>query len=167
MTFSQARGATLALLFVIAFGGVAHAQTTPSDDPARLAAARDVVNTIGGISEVRRSLKPFQEALIQKLSGEMPAQAAEIATFLQKEMALESTRVVALLTTLQTANEAFYAENFTVEELQAIVVFLKSSAGQKFQGLSPNLAAIIGSQLGAFQEKLIKDVKALAEGKAP
>ncbi len=138
---------------------VANAQSDAKQDPARIAAAKELLDAMGGASQLQASITQLREALSKDMGEREPTKAKEFAAFLDKEASPESARVKTLMSGIDEAATAFYAERFTAEEMKAIAEFLKSVAGRKFQELTPQLAALVGPRLMAFQKQLIADLQ--------
>ncbi len=128
-------------------------------DPARVAAAAELIAAMGGAGQVQASIGQLREALAKDMGERAPEKAKEFADYLGKEAGAESARVKALLAGIEEQATAFYAERFTAEELKAVAAFQGSAAGRKFQELTPQLAAIVGPRLMEFQKKLIEDLQ--------
>lgn len=141
-------------------------------DPARVAAAKELVTAMRGAEQVQASIGQLRDALAKDMGAREPTKAKDFADYLAKEAGAESDRVKTLVAGIDEQATAFYADRFTVEELKAVAAFQASDAGRKFQELTPQLAAVVGPRLMEFQKKLIDDLQVATQqpqwpGKAP
>lgn len=152
------RQCALILLVLIAFAVPALAdEAKPAADPARIAAARDLMQVTG----VTRQLEGMMDAMKQgfaKGAANAPdttksKQATEeFNTFLDKFMSYRE----AMLNDFAE----LYAENFTAEEMKTVADFYRSGTGAKFIAMTPALmqrGAAIGMK---YSQKILEEAKA-------
>lgn len=150
----------VAAALCLGLSGIASAaETEAKADPARAAAAKELIEAMGGASQVLASVGQLRDALSKDMGEREPTKAKAFSEFLQKEASPESARVKALIAGIGEAAISFYAGRFSAEEMAAIAEFQKSAAGRKFQELTPQLAAVVGPRLMAFQKQLIEDLQ--------
>lgn len=156
----KTRALSLAASLVLAAmtAGAALAQMAPPD-PARLAAAKDLVAAMGGEDQARASVTAFVDAINADLRQKLPQKAPALEAYLKTEAALDGVRVKDLLAGFQELAVNFYAERFTVDEMQAIAVFHKSAAGRKFQETTPRLMTLLAGRMQDFQGTLMRDLQ--------
>ena len=149
------------------------AQDAAKADPARIAAAKELLNAMGGVDQARASVQQFVDALIADIAQRDAKLAKPAEYFLRSETAPEKSRVKDYLADIETTASEFYASRFTAEEMKAIVAFQTSEAGRKFQKLTPELLGTLVPRMTKFQEALIRDMQkgttagASTEEKAP
>lgn len=148
--------AALLLLTLPAAGAFAQAA---APDPARLAAAQELVASMGGDDQARASVTAFVDAINADLRQKVPQKAPALEAFLKGELAADKPRLKELLADLQNLAVTFYAERFTVDELKAIAAFQKSAAGRKFQETTPRLMTLLAARMQDFQGSLMRDLQ--------
>lgn len=129
------------------------------DDPARLAAARELVTTMGGPAQAQASIQQFVTALLAEITQHDEKLAKPAEVFMQLETRPDSPRFKQFVAEMDGTAAKFYAERFTTEELKAIVAFQTSEAGRKFLKLTPDLVALVGPRMTEFQEGLLRDMQ--------
>lgn len=136
-------------------------------DPARLAAAKELLNAMGGLDQAKSSIPQFVEALAADIQQRDDKIAAPAAYFLRSETEPGKPRVKSFIAEVEATATKFYAQNFTVDEMKVITAFHTSAAGKKFQGETPKLVALMSPIMGRFQQSLIEDMqKGLSGGVA-
>lgn len=154
---------TLALVTLVAMGS-AHAQKAPAAiDPARLAAAKELLEAQGGTAQARKAFDQMATALVDQMRRVNPAEAEGLKKFMATNYASDSAKVTAYFSEVLEASTQFYAERCTVEELKAMTQFMKTPTGQKFVLLAPELGAAIAPSLIKFQQQVMVDVQGAAQ----
>jgi hypothetical protein len=162
-------------------------------DPARLAAARDVVDEVLPPAKrqemfgqlVNAMMKNMTDGLVRgagldEVFKEQPKAGAIFATFVarQRDLSLDDLRLHT--PELITAYADAYARNFTVDELGELKAWLGSSIGQKYIGFAFAIAGdpeIAAWQKGVMEraqkrvpgevEKLMNDLKSVSQQDSP
>lgn len=151
-----------AVLLWLAMFSPAMAQQKAPDaepDPQRLAAAREIFNAQGGIDQARKSLEQTSRAIIEEARQSNPDIADGLARFLDKYFDPESPKIKKLFEEVIDSSARFYANRFTVEEMQALSGFLKSPIGQKFVAAAPDASAALAPKLLEFQRRLMIELQ--------
>jgi hypothetical protein len=151
-----------ALSVVCTSAAAVHAQTPPSPDPARLAAAEELIQIQGGIEQARKGLTQMTAAMVAEVRRTSPAEADGLEAFMKTYVSADSPKVTAFFEDVKKASVEFYAERCTLEELRAMSEFLKTPQGRKFIELAPEATTIIAPRFVRFQQSLIADVRAAA-----
>lgn len=161
MRIANSKGLAAAVAFAaIGLAGLTHATAEEAKpDPARIAAAKELVATMGGADQARASIKQFVMALTAEIAQRDEKLAKPAEMFMQLETQPDKPRVKQFIADMEDAASKFYAERFTADELKAIVAFQTSEAGKKFQKLTPEIVAVIGPRMTAFQEGLLRDMQ--------
>jgi len=132
-------GVALALL-----AGAATAEDTATVDPARIAAAKELMQATGMTKQMDEMVTVMGEgfrkgarssgntAAADKLSDEFESHMQKLMSY--REAMIDEFAVI-------------YAERFTAEELKAVTDFYRSPTGQKFIQASPELMQA-GAQIG-------------------
>ena len=149
-----------ALLCAIAFAGGAQAEETPAPrDPARLAAARDLLE-VTGISKqldgIVEAMKSGFERGAKSQGGAGSEASAEFNEIMQRLLGYKQDMITDFAT--------LYAETFTEEEMKAVADFYRAGAGAKFISLTPELmqkGAAIGMKYSDKIVKATEDLRAL------
>ena len=152
------RRAGLTIAFVLAVAVPALAQKAPVD-PARLAAARDLLEATGVSKQMDGMMaamsQGFERGATQGGGAGAGKATKEFNSFLDKFAAYRQPMLddFAML----------YAERFTADELKSIADFYRSGPGARFIAAMPELMQA-GSKIGmTYAEKVIADLK--KEGK--
>ncbi|MEZ5856300.1 MAG: DUF2059 domain-containing protein [Hyphomicrobiaceae bacterium] len=91
--------------------------------------------------------------------------AEPLERFLNKYFDPENPKIKKLFSDVLDASAKFYAERFTVEELNALATFLKSPTGQKFVKAAPEASAAAAPPILEFQRRLMFELQyAFARG---
>ncbi len=143
---------------MVVAAGLAFAQTAPPD-PARVAAAKELVSAMGGEQQAQASVTAFIDAINADLRQKLPQKAPALEAWLKTEAAPGSARVKDLLAGFQELAVNFYAERFSADELQAITAFHKSAAGRKFQETTPRLMTLLAGRMQDFQGTLMRELQ--------
>ncbi len=139
--------AVLAITIAL-FSNLSFAQEmTPTVDPGRIAAARDLMDVIGVTKQMDLSMETMKSAVLQGAKAATNAQKEQFAAEFDKSAA----NLKAYREDMITDFAVLYAETFTAEEMKAVADFYRSGAGAKFIELSPELmqkGAAIGMRYG-------------------
>ncbi len=131
---------TLALLALLALPGAAvQAQAAP--DPARLTAARRVLDASGSV-----------DVMLTAIRANLPAQRAANPSLPDEFWSRFEARLTQDAPQLVDSIAVVYARNFTERELNDLVAFYHSPTGRRFRELQPTLvteSAGIGQRWGA------------------
>ncbi len=168
MRITNSKGLAAAVAFVaIGLAGLPIASAEDAKpDPARIAAAKELVATMGGGEQAQASIKQFVMALTAEIAQHDQKLAKPAEMFMQLETQPDKPRVKQFIADMEDAASKFYAERFSADELKTIVAFQNSEAGKKFQKLTPELVGFIAPRMTAFQEGLIRDMQKGIEGGA-
>ncbi len=150
--------ATVAWLALVATA--ATAQQPPAGDPAKLAAARELLMAQGGIEQARKGLTQMTDAIVEQVRRVNPSEADGLAQFMKTYVEPSSPRVTTFFEGVLEDSIAFYAERCSLEEIKAMTAFLATPAGRKFTALAPEAASSIAPRFVAFQQAMLKDVQA-------
>lgn len=151
-----------ALLVALSLPGMA--QKAPATvDPARMAAAKELMEAQGGVAQAKKSLEQMTTAMVEQVRRSSPGEAEGLKQFMQTNYAPDNPKVSSYFKDVLEVSAQFYAERCTVEELKAMAVFMKTPVGQKFVLLAPDLAAAMAPTLIKFQQGVIADVQAAAQ----
>ena len=156
---AAALGVGIALAIPQAFAQEPATAAAAKVDPARIAAAKDLLQAMGGGDQARASIGQFVEALILEIRQKDESVAAPASLFLRSETQPDRPRVKTYLADVEEAAATFYAERFTVEELKAVADFQRSAAGRKFQAETPQLMSVMIPRITKFQQGLIEDMQ--------
>jgi len=106
------------------------APATAIEADARLAAATDLIDAMGGRDAVMFQISRVVPVQMQELQAQFPNMSAEMRGIIERSMREEMARGVnRLLTQMAGA----WAERFTARELREIAAFHRSPAGQKLR----------------------------------
>jgi hypothetical protein len=134
-----------------------YAQPTP--DPARLVAARELVDAMGGVSMAERVVDEMIGGMVSQMRSQNPGAAAEFERIMRTVLAPDSPRVKAYFNEVMDVTTKFYAEKFTVDELRELTVFQRSPLGQKFQRMVPEAMARMAPVMMKFQAGIVPDMQ--------
>jgi uncharacterized protein len=152
----------IVLSVVLAFAAPAFAEDAkPAGDPARLAAARDLMQVTG----VTKQLEGMMEAMKQGFAKGAKAETSETGKKLSEGFDAAMTKFMAYKDDMITDFAALYAESFTAEEMKTVADFYRSGTGAKFIAMTPELmqkGSVIGMK---YSQKVMDDMK--ASGAAP
>jgi hypothetical protein len=137
-------------LLTMPFAAVANAQSAQNADMnARLTAAADLIEAMGGRQSVIDQINRVIPAQMQALQTQFPDLTAETRRLIEKSMRDEMTLGVNQLLT-QMANA--WARRFSVTDLRQIAAFHRSPSGQRLRAQQEDLQreiAEIGRNWGA------------------
>jgi hypothetical protein len=155
----------VALAFVVGtaiWHARADAQTPPAIDPARIAAAEELIQIQGGIEQARKGLTQMTIAMVAEVRRTNPTEADGLENFMRTYVSADSPKVTSFFEDVKAASIQFYAERCTLEELKAMSEFLNTPHGRKFVSLAPEATTIIAPRFVKFQQSLIADIQAAA-----
>jgi hypothetical protein len=142
--------AMLALLFAV--GGL-QAQTV---DPAREAAAKDLMNAMNVQEQFQKSTTAMKDLLTKQMASQPGGDKMKVV--MDKIFDPQSEGVKVYFVDAEAAYIAFFAERFTVEEMKEIAVFQSSPVGRKMQDAMPDMIGALGPPLAKFQESIKKQI---------
>lgn len=128
------RFVALALLLTAASLLPAAAQKAPAD-PARLAAAKELMDASGTAKQFDAVMPMLMSQLSGSFSRLAPDKSKEIKEVFDKLMPKFTERKAELIDQIA----GLYAERFTTDELKAIVTFYRSPVGAKMVQTQPEL----------------------------
>lgn len=131
----------------------------PAPDTARLVAARELVDAMGGVSMAERVVDQMIGGMVNQMRSQNPSAAAEFERIMRIVLAPDSPRVRAYFNEIMDVTTKFYAEKFTVDELRELTVFQRSPLGQKFQKVVPEAMARMTPALMKFQAGIVPDMQ--------
>ncbi len=134
-------------------------------DPARIAAAREIFAAQGGKEQAQQLLDSTSKSILAETKSSNPQMAEPLERFLKKYFDPTNPKIQKLFSDVLDASANFYAERFTVEELNALAAFLKSPTGQKFVKAAPEASAAAAPPILEFQRRLMFELQyAFARG---
>jgi uncharacterized protein len=159
MRRSTRLGAVFAAIAIVGSlaGLPSHAQRAP--DPARLAAARELVDAMGGVSMAERVVDQMIGGMVDQMRSQNPGAAAEFERIMRTVLAPDAPRVKAYFSEIMEVTTLFYAEKFTIDELRELTVFQRSPLGQKFQRIVPEAMARMAPVMMKFQSGIVPDMQ--------
>lgn len=137
----------LTAIMALAFAW-APAQAQETDYEARMAVAREIVESTGGEAAFRVGLEATLPMIRQSFAQSMPT-----ATNAQLDE-VEVVMMDIMMETYPEISEAaarMYSDRFTLAELQAVMDFNRTPVGQKFASATPSITremAVFGERLG-------------------
>jgi hypothetical protein len=150
---------TCLALLILPFALPAHAQpASPSADmDARMAAANDLLDAMGGRQSVMDQINRVIPIQMQALQSQFPSMTADTRSLIEKSMRDEMTiGVNRLLTQMASA----WARRFSATDMHQIAAFHRSAAGQRLRAQQEDLQreiAEIGRNWGVDIGKRIQD----------
>lgn len=130
------------------------AETEPTGDPARLAAARDLMEVTG----VTRQLDGMIDAMSKGFAKGAGAENSQQGQKLSEEFQASMKKLLSFKTEMIDDFAVLYAETFTADEMKQLADFYRSGVGAKFIKLTPALmqkGAAIGMK---YTERLTKEL---------
>ena len=129
----QYRALCLSLsVLAAAIVGAANAQ---APDPARLAAAKDMMTLSGAVKQFDEAMPLIFDQMSKSFMTVAPGKAKEIREVFDQLVPRFMERKGELLDQIA----ALYAAELTLEELNATIAFYKSPAGLRFAGVQPSI----------------------------
>lgn len=153
------RGAALAIAVVLAAPAFAEAPATPAAvaaDPARIAAARDLMEVTG----VTKQLDAMMDAMKKGFATGAKSETTDAGKKLSTEFDATMTKFMGYKEDMLKDFAVLYAETFTAEEMKTVADFYRSGTGAKFIAMTPELMQK-GSVIGIkYSQKVMDDIKA-------
>jgi uncharacterized protein len=147
----------LAIVLVAASLQVAAAQEAAPVDPARVAAAKELMDVTGVSKQMDGMIAAMAQGFRKGAEDNGSPAAADAAT---KQFEGFMAKLMSYREPMLEEFAKLYAERFTLEELNAVTTFYRSPTGQKFIQEIPNLMQT-GSQIGIkYSQKALQDMKA-------
>lgn len=144
---------------LMAFSGMIHAQEAApatTADPARIAAARDLLEVTG----VTKQLDGMMEAIKAGFAKGANAENTDAGKQITAEFEANMTKFMSYKQDMINDFATLYAETFTAEEMKTVADFYRSGTGAKFISLTPELmqkGSVIGMK---YSQKVIEGMKA-------
>jgi hypothetical protein len=136
---------------------------TPTLDPARIAAAKELVAAKGGADALKRTVTELGAGITADYRISHPTKAAKIAVALDQLLAPDGPVAREYVDEATEKFTNFYAANFTVSELNELKAFYLTATGKKSQELSIQLEfsgiepmAKVGQSIQRAVEKVFK-----------
>ena len=146
----------LAFCIAICLSGPLRAEDTATAvDPARLAAARDLLEVTG----VTRQMDGMVDAMSRGFAKGANAENSEAGKKLSGEFDASMKKLLGYKDQMISDFAVLYAQTFTAEEMKTVADFYRSGAGAKFIAMTPELmqkGAAIGMK---YSEKIAKEMQ--------
>jgi uncharacterized protein len=145
-------------LFLVCFSGAALAEDSPATppDPARVAAARDLLEVTG----VTKQMDGMVEAMSRGFAKGANAESSEAGKKLSDQFDSSMKKLLEYKDQMITDFANLYAETFTADEMKAVADFYRSGAGAKFISKTPELMKK-GAEIGMkYSAKIADEMKA-------
>jgi hypothetical protein len=145
-------------LFLVCLSGAALADDSPATppDPARVAAARDLLEVTG----VTKQMDGMVEAMSRGFARGANADTSEAGKKLSDQFDTSMKKLLEYKDQMITDFADLYAETFTAEEMKAVADFYRSGAGAKFISKTPDLMKK-GAEIGMkYSAKIAEEMKA-------
>jgi hypothetical protein len=152
-----------ALLFAIAVAAgfavsVSAEETPPPVDPARVAAARDLMEVTG----VTKQMDGMVEAMSRGFAKGANADTSPAGKQLSAQFDTGMKKLLEYKDQMISDFAMLYAQTFTAEEMKTVADFYRTGAGAKFIAMTPELmqkGAAIGMK---YSQKIADEMKATA-----
>ncbi|MBN9354580.1 MAG: DUF2059 domain-containing protein [Hyphomicrobium denitrificans] len=158
------RSIIAAICLAVAFAVPALADDAqPPVDPARVAAARDLLEVTG----VTRQMDGMVEAMSRGFAKGAGAENSEAGKQLSTQFDSGMKKLLEYKDQMISDFAVLYAQTFTEEEMKTVADFYRSGAGAKFIAKTPELmqkGATIGMK---YSEKIADDMKAATQPSQP
>ena len=129
-------------------------ETKPAADPARTAAARDLMEVTG----VTRQLDGMMDAMSKGFAKGANADGSDKGKKMSQEFEAFMKKFLGFKEEMMTDFAVLYAVTFTAEEMKQVADFYRSGTGAKFIQLTPVLmqkGAVIGMK---YSERIAKEM---------
>jgi uncharacterized protein len=146
------------VLCLVCFGGAALAEDAPqtAPDPARVAAARDLLEVTGVTKQMDGMVEAMSRGFAQGANADSSAAGKQLSDQFDASM----KKLLAYKDQMITDFANLYAETFTAEEMKAVADFYRSGAGAKFIAKTPDLMKK-GAEIGMkYSAKIADELKA-------
>ena len=134
MKYKALRALTVCVALVLA-PAAAFSQQTATADPAAVAAAKDLLVSMGSMKQFEVAISTMTTGMGQAFKQQQPGKAKEIDEVMAALAAKFNARKEEVLTMIAP----LYAEKFTVAELTEIGAFYKTAIGQKMISTQPEI----------------------------
>jgi hypothetical protein len=154
------RLAIMSLVAAFAVAGAAYGEDAApapaaAPDPARVAAARDLMDVTG----VTKQMDGMIDAMVQGFQKGAKSETSEQGKKLSDEFAGMMKKFLAYKEDMINDFAGLYAETFTAEEMKTVADFYRSGTGAKFIEMTPQLMQK-GAQIGMkYSERMMNDIK--------
>jgi hypothetical protein len=138
-------------------------ETPPPVDPARIAAARDLMEVTG----VTKQMDGMVEAMSRGFAKGANADTSETGKKLSAQFDSGMKKLLEYKDQMISDFAVLYAQTFTAEEMKTVADFYRSGAGAKFISKTPELmqkGAAIGMK---YTEKIANEMKAAPPAQSP
>ena len=145
-------------LFFVCFTSAALADDSPptTPDPARVAAARDLLEVTG----VTKQMDGMVEAMSRGFARGANADNSEAGKKMSDQFDSGMKKLLTYKDQMITDFANLYAETFTAEEMKTVADFYRSGAGAKFISKTPELMKK-GAEIGMkYSSKIADELKA-------
>lgn len=151
------RSIIFALFLAVGFALPTSAEETPPPvDPARIAAARDLMEVTG----VTKQMDGMVQAMSRGFAKGANADTSEAGKKLSAQFDSGMKKLLEYKDQMISDFAVLYAQTFTAEEMKTVADFYRSGAGAKFIAKTPELmqkGAAIGMK---YSEKIADEMKA-------
>ena len=132
----RARWIEAAIFAALIILPIAHAQdTAPASDPARLAAARDLMAVMGVTKQMDGLIGAMSKGLSQVSEGDK----SEAGQKLKQQFEAVLAKFAGYKEEMFADFAALYAETFSAAEMKEVADFYRSGTGAKFVAMTPAL----------------------------
>jgi hypothetical protein len=128
-------------------------------EPARVAAAKELIAATGGMDAAKKGMEQMGAAISTQMRSQSPAQAEKFTAIMAKHLAPDGDIVKTYLNEVGEAFVTFYAANFSVAELNEIKAFQTSATGKKFQAIAPQMMAGAAAPMMKMQQSLMTEIQ--------
>lgn len=129
---------------------------SPQPDPARVAAARDLLEVTG----VTKQMDGMAQAMTRGFAKGANATSSEAGKKLSDQFDESMKKLLAYQDQMITDFANLYAETFTAEEMKAVADFYRSGPGAKFVSKTPELMKK-GAEIGMkYSNKIAEEMRA-------
>ena len=157
MMRSLARVLALCVAIFVASPLMAEDAAPAPPDPARVAAARDLLEVTG----VTRQMDGMVAAMSRGFAKGANAETSEAGKKLSDQFDASMKKLLGYKDQMISDFAELYAQTFTAEEMKSVADFYRSGAGAKFISMTPELmrkGAAIGMK---YSEKIAEEMKAV------
>jgi hypothetical protein len=134
----------LSMIAAAMAGQTSHAQ---APDPARLAAAKEMMELSGAVKQFDEAVPLMLEQLARSFTQMVPGKSREIREALDQLTPRFQQRKYELIDQIA----ALYAAEMSLDDLNAVVAFYKSPVGLRFADLQPKItrdSMVLGQRWG-------------------
>jgi uncharacterized protein len=148
---------TLALIFAC-FSCAALAEDSPAPplDPARVAAARDLLEVTGVTKQMDGMVEAMSRGFAKGANADTSAEGKKLSAQFDSGM----KKLLEYKDQMITDFANLYAQTFTAEEMKTVADFYRSGAGAKFISMTPELMKK-GAEIGMkYSTKIADEMRA-------